>query len=364
MYNINHNIENSILKPTFVVSRKICERNIQKMAEKAKKSNCVLRPHFKTHQSAEVGKLFKAAGINKITVSSLSMAEYFASFGWNDILVAFVFNHRELANAKRLSSQINLHLLVDSVETVKFIANNISSELNLYIKIDTGNRRTGIDINDINLLDTLISEISKFNHLKLIGLLGHCGHTYFSKNKNEIIEIWNNTVTKLINLKYRYKALFPELIISLGDTPSCNLVDNFNGIDEVRPGNFVYNDLMQVNLNTCSYNDIAAVVACPVVSKNNSRNEIVIYGGAVHFSKDFIVDNNGNKIFGLVTNINNGFVEPYENCYLISLTQEHGIIRCNNSLFEKTKIGDIVFIIPIHSCLTANQLLNSTLYID
>ncbi len=291
------------------------------------------------------------------------MAEFFAFNGWNDILVAFVFNHREIKAASELNKKINLYLLADSVETIRFLSKNAKQYINLYIKIDTGNRRTGIDVEDYNSIDTIVDEIKKHKNINFIGFLGHCGHTYFAKSNNEILTIWDTSLEKLNLLKKRYISYFPELIISLGDTPSCNLLNNFYEVDEIRPGNFVYNDLMQAELGTCNYKNIAAIVACPVVAVYKKRNEFVIYGGAIHFSKEYITGKNGEKVYGIVSKIQNGYIEPINDCYIASLTQEHGVVYCNHSIIKTINIGDIVNIIPVHSCLTSHQLLNSTFYI-
>ena len=50
--------------PTVIIDKSIALRNIKRMAEKAKKNNLLLRPHFKTHQSIEVGEWFKYACID------------------------------------------------------------------------------------------------------------------------------------------------------------------------------------------------------------------------------------------------------------------------------------------------------------
>jgi D-serine deaminase-like pyridoxal phosphate-dependent protein len=351
-----------ITKPSLIVLKNICEENIKKMTEKAIASKCIFRPHFKTHQSAKIGELFKKYDVNKITVSSISMAQHFTLYGWSNILVAFVFNHREIDVAKELNKKIKLYLIADSTQTVRFLAQNIKQEINLYVKIDTGNHRTGVDIDDFNSLDIIIDEIKKHRNINLIGFLGHCGHTYYAKNKNEIINIWNTTLIKMKILKNRYSSIFNELIVSLGDTPSCNIISNFYGVDEVRPGNFVYNDLMQIKLGTCTYNDVAVLVACPVVSINKNKKQLVIYGGAIHFSKEHILNENGEIIYGIVSKINNGIIEPTKDCYLTSLTQEHGIVSCNSLFINSINIGDIIYVIPVHSCLTNNQLLNSIFY--
>ena len=78
------------------------------MAEKARQSKVTFRPHFKTHQSIEIGSWFRDEGVQKITVSSVDMAEYFASDGWNDITIAFPLNIRQLPQIQELAGRINL----------------------------------------------------------------------------------------------------------------------------------------------------------------------------------------------------------------------------------------------------------------
>ncbi|MEM6737764.1 MAG: alanine racemase, partial [Bacteroidota bacterium] len=77
-----------ITDPTLLLNKDICLRNIERMVAKAKHHNLTFRPHFKTHQSHEIGRWFREYGVDKITVSSLKMAEYFAEDQWGDITVA------------------------------------------------------------------------------------------------------------------------------------------------------------------------------------------------------------------------------------------------------------------------------------
>ena len=51
-----------INRPTFVLDKQICLRNIEKMAKKASEHGLRFRPHFKTHQSAEIGEWFRSFG--------------------------------------------------------------------------------------------------------------------------------------------------------------------------------------------------------------------------------------------------------------------------------------------------------------
>lgn len=324
------------------------------MAGKAKKSNVIFRPHFKTHQSADVGSWFREAGADSITVSSISMAEYFAGEGWQDILVAFPVNILEIDKINSLSENINLSLLAESGKTIRYLDESLLHTCNIYVKIDTGYHRTGIAADDLAGLDKLIRQIRDSDKLRFTGFLTHSGHTYHAKSKNEIISIYNEALDKMQKLKARYVGEFPDLILSIGDTPACSLTEDFSGIDEIRPGNFVFYDVMQAELGSCNYEDIAAVLACPVVAKHQDRNEIVIYGGGIHLSKDSIQINN-KTIFGLPVYMEErGWSLPIKDSYLKSLSQEHGIIKASDDLFNHIKIGDIIGILPVHSCLAVS----------
>ena len=325
------------------------------MMKKAGKQDLQFRPHFKTHQSAEIGEWFRKAGVSKITVSSVSMATYFVDCGWEDILIAFPINILEIDEINKLTRKTTLHLTVESVEAVYFLEENLISKTNVYIKTDTGYHRTGILPKDIEQIDAILNVISTSRNLNLTGFLSHSGNTYTAKSNKEIIEIHMSSLRQLNKLKSRYIRDFPDLLISIGDTPSCSLADDFKGACEIRPGNFVFYDVMQYYLGSCSLGDIAVTVACPVVAKHRERMEIVIYGGAVHLSKESIVDEKGRILFGLPVKVNKtAWSEPLPNSYVCRLSQEHGIIQVSKEVFDFIKIGDIIGVLPVHSCLSAN----------
>lgn len=344
-----------IIRPTLVIDKKICLRNIEKMAQKAKEHKLRFRPHFKTHQSAEIGEWFKKFGVGAITVSSVRMAEYFASNGWNDITLAFPLNILEIENINRLVANIKLNVLVENKEAAKILSKKINHPLGVYLKIDTGYHRTGILSSKTDTIKSVVELIARNDKITFKGFLSHTGHTYEAKSTNEIFSCHFDALLKLKSLKKKYKKDFPDIEISMGDTPSASICTNFEAVDELRPGNFIFYDLMQQNLGVCKIEDIAVRMVCPVVSKHNSRNEIVVYGGAIHLSKESIVNTNGKKMFGRVIIRNNGEKQLLKaQNYVSKLSQEHGIIKVTHNQFKNFHVGDLVEIIPVHSCLTAN----------
>jgi D-serine deaminase-like pyridoxal phosphate-dependent protein len=347
----------SIAKPTLLLNKEQCINNITRILEKAKSSNTLFRPHFKTHNSAYVGNWFRRLGVHSITVSSVSMAKYFASFGWRDITIAFPVNILELSLISELANELTLNIQGDSSTILQTIETALLYPVGFYIEIDTGHHRSGIPWNELDEIDRMLDFLSRSNRLKFKGFLTHSGHTYSADSQEEILDIYRDTVEKMNYLKDQYKEAWPELTISVGDTPSCSLAEDFSGVDEIRPGNFVFYDLMQYSLGTCSLEQIAVALACPVVGISQQRNEVVIYGGAIHFSKEFLYKSSGERIYGYIVRLmDKEWSKPVAGAYLASLSQEHGIIHAPKEFIEEIKIGHVLGVLPVHSCLTANLM--------
>ncbi|MCC9167514.1 alanine racemase [Pontibacter harenae] len=346
-----------ITAPTLLLDKQKCLQNIAVMAKKAKQNGVRLRPHFKTHQSAQVGEWFKDTGVEAITVSSLRMAKYFADQGWTDILVAFPTNLLEIDLINELAGRIKLHLLVVNTETLEVLQQQLQFPVNVWLKVDAGYRRTGVLPHDHTTIDNLLNNIEASNSLMFSGFLVHDGHTYKQTDTKAIQTIHSTTVYLLQMLRERYFVRFPGLQLSIGDTPSCSVVENLSGVDEIRPGNFVFYDLTQQRIGSCSFDDIAVCMACPVVAKHPERHELIIYGGSVHFSKDVLPQEDGSVCFGNVVELNGkGWSAPLEGIKLVSLSQEHGIVKANPEQFAKYEIGDLMYILPVHSCLTSDLM--------
>lgn len=326
------------------------------MYEKAKTHNLELRPHFKTHQSLEIGRWFKAEGTQKITVSSIEMARYFAK-EWNNITIAFPVNPLEIDSINHLAKSITLNLLVESEYIVSFLKTRLKHPVNFLIKINIGNNRAGLLSNNLETIDAIIAATQDSNLVNFSGFLGHAGHTYNCRSKEEIINTHNDAKQRLVDVKQHYIKNHPNIIASYGDTPSCSVTDNFEGIDEIRPGNYVFYDLMQVQIGACKHSDIAITLACPIVAVHEDREEVIIYGGGIHFSKERITNKIHGTIYGEVVRSNSDkWDTPIPNMYVKSLSQEHGVVHVPKAIIDIFSIGDILSILPIHSCMTANLM--------
>ncbi len=349
-----------LTSPTLLVNKDICLRNIERMVSKARASNTILRPHFKTHQSAEIGNWFRDFGIDCITVSSIKMAAYFAANGWKNITIAFSVNILEWREIDRLAEKINLNILIENMEVIPHLEKNLNHPVGVYIKADTGYGRTGIDADDFDSFQKILTLLKPSKKLIFLGFLTFAGHTYHTKSTAEIENIMSDSIRKLLALKTFLRTDFPLLQLSYGDTPSCSIATDFEGLDEIRPGNFVFYDEMQYQLGVCKREDIAVALACPVVSKHSRQDEIVIHGGGVHLSKESITDKSGKSYYGVAVALDNYTWDVKDVIgKVIKLSQEHGIIKLSEGI-DNINIGDMVAILPIHSCLTANLMKSYT----
>ncbi len=344
-----------LISPTLILDKKKCLSNIKFMANKAKKHGLIFRPHFKTHQSRIIGSWFKQFGVNKITVSSVQMAKYFSN-DWKDITIAFPLNIREIDSINMLAKEIQLNLCIENLESIDFLIKKLKFKVGFFIKIDTGYNRTGIANDQYEVIDEILKKERLSEKVNFLGFLSHAGHTYQAKNPGEVLDIHKDTLDKLSVLKNYYFEEYPELVVSIGDTPSCSISEEFDNINEIRPGNFVFYDLMQLNLGSCKFDQIGIALACPVVAKHTNRNEIIIHGGAVHFSKESIKINNS-VVYGILVKLNKGGWKNYpEAFYVTKLSQEHGTLKVNGKLLHEIKIGEMIGVIPVHSCLTPNLM--------
>ena len=346
-----------VKKPTLIIDKEKSIANLQSIHEKAVRSGVRFRPHFKTHQSAIIGNWFRKFGIHSITVSTVTMGKFFSNYGWKDITLSLPVNTLEAYEINELAFDVDLNIVVESAEPVRFLNGYLTHKVGVFIEIDTGDHRTGLSGDDTGEIHRILDILRRSSRLRFKGFCTHSGQTYHAENKEMIRKYYLETVEKMSRLKEIHLSEFPEMIISVGDTPSASIIEDFSGVDEIRPGNFIFYDLMQYSIGACSIDQVAVALACPVIAKNDARNEVVVYGGAAHLSKEFLYRSDGDRTYGYVVAFGEKrWTRPIKGAYLAKITQDHGIIKGSDTFVQGIKRGDIVGILPVHSCLTANLM--------
>ena len=340
--------------PCLLLDLNRVRRNAARMSEVANRNKVRLRPHIKTHKCIEVARIQTEGHDGAITVSTLAEARAFARHGFNDITYGVPIERGKFDDAiEILKSGVKLNLLTDDGDTVTALdaaASNAGVEFDVFLKIDCGTHRVGVepDSEDAVEIPRLLSDASNLN---FAGILTHAGHSYEAKSKEGILEVARHERDSMVELATRIgRKGIAVPTVSIGSTPSMSTIDHLDGIDEIRPGNYIFFDNYQATLGSCSFEDTALTVLAAVIHKGKKR--MVIDAGGIALSKDrgpvaldpscgygHVLDLDGNETGMRVT----------------GLSQEHGEIESSGDAFEQFKVGDRVRVLANHSCLTAAQ---------
>ena len=135
--------------------------------------------------------------------------------------------------------------------------------------------------------------------------------------------------------------------VSVGSTPTGEFCAEVPGVTEVRPGTYLFQDMMQVNTHACSstLEDVAAVIRVQVVS-TCKKGVVVIDCGCKSISTDVGQDKVPYFLQGY------GTVVGHPELHFERLSEEHGMLRPDGPCSVKT--GDILEIIPNQICPAIN----------
>jgi D-serine deaminase-like pyridoxal phosphate-dependent protein len=328
--------------PAFLVDRNIVEQNCAGMLRKAVASGVAFRPHVKTHKAAEIARMQHGGALGPITVSTLAEAEFFADAGFKDITYAVPVAPEKIDRAAALAQKIDtLNLLIDSESALQALEQH-GGKFDVFLKVDCGYHRAGVDPDSPDSL-RLATAISRSPSVRFKGLLTHAGHSYDARNVDEIRRVAAEEIACLTRFRSR---LSMNLIRSAGSTPTMSVVDRFEDVDEVRPGNYVFYDAFQATIGSCTRADCAVSVLATVVGSYPARRAAIIDAGALALSKDLGPDHIDPKFgYGVVCDLN---LRPLP-MRLVAISQEHGKLESASP----PPVGTRLRIIPNHSCLTA-----------
>ncbi|AJP73986.1 DSD1 family PLP-dependent enzyme [Sphingomonas hengshuiensis] len=160
--------------PALVIDLAALERNIAAMAAFAAARGIKLRPHAKTHKSAEIALRQIAGGAVGICCAKLGEAEALVDAGAADIhLTSPVVRPDAIARLAALNRRIALSVVVDHPDTVVALDAGVDAPLTVLIDVDPGMLRTGVASAEAAV--ALARAITASARLKLGGVQFYCG---------------------------------------------------------------------------------------------------------------------------------------------------------------------------------------------
>jgi D-serine deaminase-like pyridoxal phosphate-dependent protein len=238
-----------------------------------------------------------------------------------------------------------LNLLIDSEPVLRALEEH-GGIFDVFLKVDCGYHRAGVDPGSAESVRLALA-IARSPSVHFQGLLTHAGHSYHARNIEEIRELAAEETACLTRFRARLaKEGFGEVMRSVGSTPTMSVVDRFEDVDEVRPGNYVFYDAFQATIGSCRREDCAVSVLATVIGSYPDRRQAIIDAGALALSKDLGPDHVDPQFgYGMVCDTD---LRPLP-MRLVALSQEHGKLEA----VSPPAVGTRLRIIPNHSCLTA-----------
>lgn len=345
--------------PGLVLDVAKVKRNAAEMSRRIKQFGADLRPHIKTHKCIEVARIQTAGHSGAVTVSTLAEARAFAANGFSKITYAVPIEPGKFRDAIEISRDCELSLITDDVDVpdqLNTAAKQANVHVRLFLKVDCGYHRCGVEPNNPLAIE-IARRISNASHLRFAGILTHAGHSYNCQTKAEVLALAKHERDVMARFAEGLrKEVGPVPIVSIGSTPTITSIDHLDGIDEVRPGNYIFFDAFQATLGSCSFDDCALTVLASVVHCARSEGggrKVIIDAGAIALSKDRgPLGLNPDCGYGRVLNL----AGENLNLTVSEMSQEHGVIMVNNEdTFDRLRIGSRVRVLANHSCLTAAQ---------
>jgi D-serine deaminase-like pyridoxal phosphate-dependent protein len=324
--------------PALIVYPDRVEKNIAVLKEILPDVNR-LRPHVKTHKSAEVTRILLQTGFKKFKCATIAEAEMLATIKAPDVLLAY---QPVGPKAHRLSELVKafpdtmFSCLVDNdtvAHELDSIFQKINHRLNVYIDLNIGMNRTGIKPEPA--AESLYRKCQTTEGIFSVGLHAYDGHlrdedlTLRTKKCNDGFE-----PVLAMQKKLKEEGITEPIIVVGGSTTFPIHAERKDVV--CSPGTFIYWDKGYHDRFAEQHFVFAALVVSRVVSKPDADLICVDLGHKAIASENALT----NRVFF----INAPDLEP------VGHSEEHLVLKVPGE--NKYNIGDVLYGVPFHICPT------------
>lgn len=336
--------------PVTVVDLDILERNIASMAQFCQAHGVGLRPMVKTHKSPLIAKQQMQHGAVGVLVATLDEAEEMARVGIFDITIAYpLIGVGQRERLLRLATRTKLTVSVDSIAAVEAFsavfgpaAHQVRHPVGVLIIVDSGGRRLGVAPDDA--VD-IAQAIANAPGLTLAGVATHPGHVYGCASSDEVAAVAEQETGAVLTAADKLRAAgFDVPTVAVGSTPTARYAGKTTGITEIRPGNYVFYDAIQVALGAATWDDCALRIVGTVLSRPTPRTAVIDVG-----SKMLSSDKGAH---GLELVRGYGTVIGHPDIVIERVSEELAVLSVPEN--SPLHVGDRLEIVPNHACTACN----------
>lgn len=320
--------------PAPIVLVDVMQDNIDRMQVFANQHSLDVRPHVKTHKCVEIGRRQVKAGAIGITAGNVGEAEVFAAAGFADIFIAYPVwpSGTKGLRIRKLAVTTQLRIGVDNFAAIDAIADAMGSEadrLQVVIEVDCGARRSGAPpevAGDLALA-------ARNRGLVPVGVFTYPGHGSSGPDARKGAADDQDTALTTAVRSLNAAGVTAE-VVSAGSTPTVEFSTS-GVITEIRPGEYVFNDLNNTRLGACTEDQIALFVAGTVVSD---------------WVRDQVILDVGTKVLGREGSPERGYGGiAGTQAVLAKLNEYHGFLPLPVGDFRPS-IGTVLPVVPNHVC--------------
>lgn len=329
--------------PVPVVDLDKLARNLDRAAAYATTHRLSLRPHIKTHKSPRIAREQLGRGAIGLTCATPFEAEVMSEV-CDDMLVAYP--PVGAPRARRLAAlrpDVKLTVALDSMQAVEDIAaaaRGADRTVHVYVELDLGMHRVGVQSAEDAV--ALARAVRDRPPLVFEGIAFYPGHIREPVgSQGEKLSRLNAGLNDAVNALDR-AGLRPR-IVSGGSTPTLWNTHEIIGVNEFRPGTYVYNDRTTAAIGACDWDDCALTVLATVIS-TAVPNQAVIDAGTKALGREPMRGTEGEG-FGCVLGAPDVIVK--------AMSEEHGMLDLSRSSWHP-EVGERVRIIPNHVCIVVH----------
>lgn len=330
--------------PALLIDLDILEHNLRRVADYTQAHGLRLRPHTKTHKTPAVGRRQLDVGAVGLTVAKVGEAEVMLGAQPPDLLVAYpVIGASKLERLMKVARKTRVTVALDSLfagRQLSDAARAAQVEIGVLAEVDVGLVRVGVSPGDE--LVQLAQGLQRLPNLRFEGITFYPGHIkdHGEQGRQQLARLGELIPCMLADLR---RAGLPVNVVSGGSTPSLYHSHELPGLNEIRPGTYVYNDLNTVRSGGCTLDGCAASILLTVVSTARP-GQIIIDGGSKTFSSDRSVNSSENSF---------GYLVEAPGAVFHKMNEEHGYVDVTRAE-HNFRVGDRIHIIPNHVCVAVN----------
>jgi D-serine deaminase-like pyridoxal phosphate-dependent protein len=323
--------------PAVLIDLDVVEANISAMQRHADQEGFHLRPHAKTHKSSFIAGRQLAAGAVGITVSTVSEAQAMRKAGIENLTLAYpTVGPAKLARLHRLLADGPITLVTDSATVTEgygALAESLGRPIDVLIELDSGMQRVGADPREVI---GLVKNLVPYRNLNFVGILTHAGHAHDVTDRAGVVAVAREEARIMGAAREELEvAGYPVAIVSAGSTLTAAHLRSSDGVTEIRPGTYVYNDLRTLACWSCEPSSIAATMLTTVVSASGRRVVVDAGNKTLTPTRD--------QFFGL------GHPLSHPKVGFSRLSEEHGVLDWSDGTGAPA-VGSRLQLLPIHVC--------------